>query len=60
MSVGEVMKSTSTQVEWSGAVVVDGVFGVGLVLPDWADDFERLDDHLDPTFVFEYLSVFRF
>ncbi len=58
MTVGDVLKHSTTQVAWGGAVVVDGIEGIGLPLPDGFDDFERLTDHLSPDHVFEHLSIF--
>ncbi|SET42269.1 hypothetical protein [Variovorax sp. OV084] len=58
MTVSEVLKNSTTQVAWGGAVVVDGIEGIGLPLPDGFDDFDQLRDHLPLDHVFEYLSVF--
>jgi len=58
MTVREVLKNSTTQVAWSGAVVVDGIEGVGLPLPAGFDDFDRITDHLPLDHVFEHLSVF--
>lgn len=58
MTVREVLNNSTTQVAWGGAVVVDGIEGIGLPLPDGFDDFERLTDHLPLDHVFEHLSVF--
>ncbi|MDQ0081662.1 hypothetical protein SAMN05518669_112191 [Variovorax sp. YR634] len=58
MTVSEVLKNSTTQVAWGGAVVVDGIEGIGLPLPDGFDDFDQLTDHLPLDHVFEYLSVF--
>lgn len=58
MTVRQVLENSRTQVAWGGAVVVDGIEGIGLPLPGGMDDFERLTDHLPPGHVFEHLSVF--
>ncbi len=59
MTVADVIKNTEKQIAYGGCVVVDGVNGVGLPLPDGLDDFETITDFLEPDHVFENLSVFR-
>jgi hypothetical protein len=59
MTVADVMKNTSSQVAWSGFVQVDRIGGVGLSLPNELDDFERLTDDLDDSYVFEELWVYE-
>lgn len=58
MTVRQMLENSRTQVAWGGAVVVDGIAGIGLPLPEGMDDFERLTDHLPLGHVFEHLSVF--
>ncbi|MET3440041.1 hypothetical protein ABIC94_000787 [Variovorax paradoxus] len=58
MTVRDVLKHSSTQIAWGGAVVVDGIEGIGLPLPDGFDDFDQLTDYLQLDHVFEHLSVF--
>ncbi|MFK3781772.1 hypothetical protein [Agrobacterium sp. NPDC089420] len=58
MTVKDVLKNSTTQVAWGGAVVVDGIEGIGLPLPDGFDDFDRITDHLPLDHAFEYLSVY--
>jgi hypothetical protein len=59
MTVGDVLQNTSTQIAWSGFVQVDKIEGIGLLLPDDQDDFERLDDELDHNHVFDELWVYE-
>lgn len=59
MTVAEVIENSTTQVALGGCVVVDGVNGVGLPLPNGLDDFEALTDFLELEYVFANLSVFR-
>lgn len=58
MTVRDVLENSATQTAWGGAVVVDGIDGVGLPLPSGWDDFDQLTDHLQMEHVFEHLSVF--
>lgn len=58
LTVREVLKNSTTQIAWGGAVVVDGIDGIGLPLPDGFDDFDQLTDHLSLNHVFEHLSIF--
>jgi len=46
MTVREVLESSATQAAWGGAVVVDGIDGIGLPLPSGLDDFDLITDHL--------------
>ena len=59
MTVGDVMKHTSIQVAWSGFVQVDRIEGIGLPLADDHDDFERLTDEFDSSYIFEELWVYE-
>lgn len=59
MTVAEVMKHTSTQIAWSGFVQVDRIEGIGLSLADDHDDFERLTDEFDSSYIFEELWVYE-
>jgi hypothetical protein len=59
MTVADVIKNTSSQVAWSGFVQVDRIGGVGLSLPNELDDFERLTDDFDDSYVFEELWVYE-
>lgn len=58
MTVREVLESSATQAAWGGAVVVDGIDGIGLPLPSGLDDFDQITDHLQLEHVFDHLSVF--
>lgn len=59
MSVKDVLQHSSTQVAFGGCVVVDGINGIGLPLPDGYDDFEKITDFLPLSFIFNHLSIFR-
>lgn len=59
MTVADVMKHTSTQIAWSGFVQVDRIEGIGLSLADDHDDFERLTDEFDSSYVFEELWIYE-
>lgn len=59
ITVADIMKNTSRQTSWSGFVQVDRIEGLGLALPDELDDFERLTDDLDDSYVFEELWVYK-
>ncbi len=59
MSLKDVLDHSSKQVALGGCVVVDGINGIGLPLPDGYDDFEIITDFLPIDFIFEYLSIFR-
>ena len=58
MSVKDVLKHSSTQVAFGGCVVVDGLNGIGLPLPDGYDDFEKITDFLPLSFIFNHLSIY--
>lgn len=59
MSVKDVLEHSSIQVAFGGCVVVDGINGIGLPLPDEYDDFEKITDFLPLDFIFKHLSIFR-
>ena len=59
MTVSDVLNNSEKQVAYGGCVVVDGVNGIGLPLPDGLDDFEQIGDFLRLDHVFANLSVFR-
>jgi hypothetical protein len=59
MSVKDVLAHSRCQVALGGCVVVDGINGIGLPLPDGYDDFENITDFLPLNFIFKHLSVFR-
>lgn len=58
MTVRDLLNHSSTQIAWGGAVIADGIEGIGLPLPESFDDFDQLTDHLQLDHVFEHLSVF--
>jgi hypothetical protein len=58
MTVADVMKSSLSQTAWSGFVQVDRIEGVGLSLPVFQDDFEKLSDEFDEDYIFEELWVY--
>jgi hypothetical protein len=59
MTVRDVLNSTREQAAVLGCVVVDDIQGIGLPLPNEADDFERITDFLPLDHVFERMAVFR-
>ena len=59
MSVKDVLMSSEQQIALGGCVVVDGVNGIGLPLPEGLDDFERITDFLPLDHVFAHLAIFR-
>lgn len=59
MSVKDVLEHSRNQVALDGCVVVDGINGIGLPLPEGYDDFENITDFLSLDFIFKYISVFR-
>ena len=59
MTVADVLKHTTVQIAWSGFVQVDRLDGIGLSLADDQDDFERLTDEFDSSYVFEELWIYE-
>jgi hypothetical protein len=58
MTVQDVLRTTKQQEADLGFVTFHKIYGIGLLLPQNRDDFERLDDHLSDEFVFDEVWVF--
>jgi hypothetical protein len=59
MTVQDVLRTTKEQDADLGFVIFHKIQGIGLLLPQDRDDFERLNDHLSDDFVLEELWVFN-
>lgn len=59
MTVLQVIQNTHTQVSWAGRIMVNGIRGIGLAVPEGYDDFERMSDTVPDDIVLEYLCVFQ-
>ena len=59
MTVLQVIQNTHAQTEYAGCIVINGIDGVGLPLPEEHDDFESLGQSIPDETVLEYISVFQ-
>ena len=59
MTVLQVIQNTHAQTEYAGCIVINGIDGVGLPLPEEHDDFENLGQSIPDETVLEYISVFQ-